>query len=744
MADGRHSRSLVTITGADDAPTIVSGATTASNTTSAMAIGSVTGIVAFADVDSTDTHSTTQAAPTFSWSGGTLSEAQKTAFTNASTLALVETDSTGAGSGSVAWSYSAAAHTFDFLAVGETLTITYNVTINDGHGGMVSQPLTVTIGGVNTPPTIVAGSTTPTGAFSELANKTGDTTDQDQASGTLAFADVNVSDTHTVAKNFASAIWVKTGGVTAPISDPGTLTLGTLDDAAKTVTWTYAASDATFDFLAAGETLVVTYNVTISDGHGGTASQPVTLTVTGTNDAPTIVAGSTTATGAISELANTTGSSASDSASGTIAFKDVDLDDTHSVSQAAPTFSWSGGTLSAGQQAALTTASTLALTKTDSTGTGSGSVAWTYAANDATFDFLAAGETLAVTYAVTIKDNNNATATQNVTLTVTGTNDAPTIVAGSTTATGAISELANTTGSSASDSASGTIAFKDVDLDNTHSVSQAAPTFSWSGGTLSAVSQAALTTASTLALTKTDSTGTGSGSVAWTYAANDATFDFLAAGETLAVTYDVTITDNNNATATQTVTLTVTGTNDAPTIVAGSTTATGAISELAKRTTSSTRATAPADASVQGRRPRRHAQREPGAPTFVGPARECRSDSGLTTASTLALSKTDSTGPAPLGGLELCGERRQFDFLADGETLAVTYEVTVKDTTTRRRRERYGDGHRHQRRADDRGGPGDHGDGRISELANTTGPSANDSASGTIAFKTSISTTPTA
>src|SRR5262249_25474666 len=150
--------------------------------------------------------------------------------------------------------------------------------------------------------------------------------------------------------------------------------------------------------------------------------------------------------GAITELANTTGDSADqDHVSGTIAFKDVDLNDTHTVSQAAPSFVWSGGTLTDDQQAALTAASRLTLAETDSTHSGAASVAWTYSAADNAFDFLAAGETLTVTYDVTVKDNNNTTAVQTVTVTVTGTNDAPTIVAGST-ATGAIRELANKTG----------------------------------------------------------------------------------------------------------------------------------------------------------------------------------------------------------------------------------------------------------------------------------------------------------
>ncbi|MGZ6080309.1 MAG: hypothetical protein ACXWK4_05815, partial [Myxococcaceae bacterium] len=46
---------------------------------------------------------------------------------------------------------------------------------------------------------------------------------------------------------------------------------------------------------------------------------------------------------------------------------DVDLTDTHTVSQAAPAFTWSGGTLGSSQQTALTAASTLTLNETDST-----------------------------------------------------------------------------------------------------------------------------------------------------------------------------------------------------------------------------------------------------------------------------------------------------------------------------------------------------------------------------------------
>ena len=53
--------------------------------------------------------------------------------------------------------------------------------------------------------------------------------------------------------------------------------------------------------LPTGETLVQTYHVTIDDGAlGGTAVQPVEITITGTNDAPEILG---VTTGAVTEIA---------------------------------------------------------------------------------------------------------------------------------------------------------------------------------------------------------------------------------------------------------------------------------------------------------------------------------------------------------------------------------------------------------------------------------------------------------
>ena len=65
----------------------------------------------------------------------------------------------------------------------------------------------------------------------------------------------------------------------------------------------------------------------VDDHHGGFTSQNVVVTVTGTNDAPTVTASN----GAFTEMAGT-GNAALDHAGGSITFADLDLSDRPDVS----------------------------------------------------------------------------------------------------------------------------------------------------------------------------------------------------------------------------------------------------------------------------------------------------------------------------------------------------------------------------------------------------------------------------
>src|SRR5260370_431687 len=100
----------------------------------------------------------------------------------------------------------------------------------------------------------------------------------------------------------------------------------------------------------------------------------------------------------------------------------------------------------------------------DSTGGVVGSIPWTFSVADGALDFLAAGQKLVQSYAMTIGDFHNGPATQIVTVTLTGTNDPTVILAAATTSSGSITEQAGATGSTVTDIATGSIAFTDPPL----------------------------------------------------------------------------------------------------------------------------------------------------------------------------------------------------------------------------------------------------------------------------------------
>src|SRR5216683_7450613 len=101
----------------------------------------------------------------------------------------------------------------------------------------------------------------------------------------------------------------------------GTFSLGPVSDSTGGVTghvqWTFTVADGALDFLSAGETLVQSYNVTVADNRGGTVTQVVTLTFTGTNDLPVITSTAAAAAGSVTELPAVTGSTAVDTTTGT-------------------------------------------------------------------------------------------------------------------------------------------------------------------------------------------------------------------------------------------------------------------------------------------------------------------------------------------------------------------------------------------------------------------------------------------
>ena len=295
----------------------------------------------------------------------------------------------------------------------------------------------------------------------ETVNTTGSTHVDTVSSGTLTFTDFEVT---TVSATMASMTW--SGGATPPsglaevLAGALSITTESADPVSGSIATTFSAADRNFDFLAANETLTIVYDVTVTDNQGVSLTRPVTITIIGTNDAP-VLAADASGPHTVTEGLNTTG---------TFAFTDVDLTDRHTVSTSVASAIWSGGaTLPSGVAAALADA----LSTTVSDGAGSGSIAFAFSAGDSAFDFLTASQTLTITYEVTVTDNNGVSSTQPVTVTITGTNEAPVITSGAAAAR--VSEEGLTNGvpdslpagldTTNSTSASGTITATDVDGD---------------------------------------------------------------------------------------------------------------------------------------------------------------------------------------------------------------------------------------------------------------------------------------
>src|SRR5262249_34394301 len=203
------------------------------------------------------------------WSGGaTLPSVLNVAVLASALTTSVSIDSTISTSGTIAATFSAPDKTFDFLAAGETLTITYNVTVTDNTGPSLPQPVPITITGSTDPPVLAADASGPHTTIQAV-----------QTSGTLTFTDVDLTDHHTVSTSVTSA--TVSVGATLP-SGIGAVLAGALSttvadstgSSSGSIAFTFDAADA-LDFLAAGQKLTITYNVTVTDNNGASSTQPV-------------------------------------------------------------------------------------------------------------------------------------------------------------------------------------------------------------------------------------------------------------------------------------------------------------------------------------------------------------------------------------------------------------------------------------------------------------------------------------
>ncbi|GAC1033511.1 retention module-containing protein [Pseudomonas sp. No.21] len=400
------------------------------------------------------------------------------------------------------WTFDPSNAAYQALGQGEQRVIQIPFTATDGKLSSGST-LTITVTGVNDAP-VVSGAIThgtnedAAGQVIDLLAKAGD------ADATDVLSAVNVRET---SGNDASGVTVQGNTL---VVDP-----------------------SRYNYLAKGESVVLTYEYQVSDGKGGLVTTSATVTIDGVNDAPVV-------SSAIAVDSN------EDAASFSVDLlanaSDVDLSDVLGISNFKQVGSGdtSGVTLS-----------------------GSG-----LQVNPNAYNYLAAGEKLVLTYSYDVVDNNGGVTPTTATLTIEGRNDAP--VLESTVQSGSITERADgVPGENAGSlTASGDFGFSDADLSNTHSIgTELVSAKDGNGQTVNVLGN--------LSASISDAAqGDGQGSVHWNYSVAAGALDYLGAGETVTLVYRVTVTDSSGAPVSRDVTITLTGSNDAPVVSGVATTLT--------------------------------------------------------------------------------------------------------------------------------------------------------------------------
>ncbi|MBD2342306.1 VCBS repeat-containing protein [Calothrix sp. FACHB-156] len=340
----------------------------------------------------------------------------------------------------IGYTYDPGAVNLDFLKAGDSLTVTYSLKVSDGTADSATQNLTFTITGTNDTPVLSA--IPAPAAVTELAEASA----QDLAAitGNLTVRDLDLGN-NLSASVVGSPVVQLNGSTTLPVgvnvsalTAAGAFTLGnpiTSDGSNQTIGYTYDPGAVNLDFLAAGDSLTITYSLKVSDGTADSATQNLTFTITGTNDTPVLSA--IPAPAAVTELAE---ASAQDLAAitGNLTVRDLDLGNNLSASVVgSPVVQLNGSTtLPVGVNvSALTAAGAFTLGNPITSDGTNQTIGYTYNPGPANLDFLATGDSLTVTYSLKVNDGTADSATQNLTFTVTGTNDAPVAVADSLTAT---------------------------------------------------------------------------------------------------------------------------------------------------------------------------------------------------------------------------------------------------------------------------------------------------------------------
>jgi len=555
-------------------PPLTYGVTELVHTTNAATSDIVSGFIPFADTDLDDIHTVASTLMASVWSGGSaIPSATLADLAAAFHPSVVGEDKTGFAA--VAWNFSVADLDLDFLAKDETVTLQYQVVVTDDSGApnASSAPLTVTITLTGTNDVPVITSSLQSGAVSEDADGSpNENAETHHQSGAVTFTDVDLRDvekssiTNTVVIATLANGYALTQGQHDALVNAFSVDAATHSNADGTGSfgWHYDIADSALDFLGVHDQVVLQYTVQVDDHNGGTAQQLVTITVHGSEDAPVIT--STAQSAVVTEDADLSPNENKEThtQSGAVTFTDADLSDkpTGSITHTVVTSTLANGyVLTQGERDALVNAFTIDAAAFDAA-TGAGSIGWHYAIADSTLDFLGKNDQVALTYTVQVDDHNGGVETQDVLVTVHGSEDAPVITSLPQSATVASSAPPSPGG--AARTTNGTITFSDADLSDkpTSSIVVADTTVTAklaSGHQLTQAQHDSLVNAFTID-PATFNAANGTGSIGWHYNVPSA-LSFLGSHDQVVLRYTVQVDDHSGGVTTQDVVIAINGGN---------------------------------------------------------------------------------------------------------------------------------------------------------------------------------------
>ena len=226
------------------------------------------------------------------------------------------------------WRYEVNNADVQYLAEGETKIETFVVKSADG----TEHTVTITITGRNDAPELSATGGEVLQEDNGIVTGTAPTPELLATSGVLSTSDVDTADSH----SYTSGLTSVTAGENTELTEAqlGLLSQGTFTVSDDGKSWNYEISNDLTQSLAEGQEAKITYWVTVKDSHGATDTQPVTITIKGTNDTPTI---EVTSSEELSE------SHIPDGATGTFTIDDIDTSDQLTVSLGGPSEALTSG-----------------------------------------------------------------------------------------------------------------------------------------------------------------------------------------------------------------------------------------------------------------------------------------------------------------------------------------------------------------------------------------------------------------